>query len=171
MSGKNKEIGLLVLLLMVAVFITACGEGGEGGSAHNKGSNCLGCHGFSLAATVYQDANNVTPCNAKLHVRFLDPITKAVVIDSTTLGDVTSSGNFYVRSGSITGIYDTQIIAGDGTILAQSILPHTFTTGYNASNPADMNNRYSCNTCHTSPNPLNGTVGSLFVQQNLNKCQ
>lgn len=171
MSGKNKGIGLLILLFMVAVFLTACGEGGEGGSSHNKGSDCLGCHGFSLAATVYQDANNAVPCNGALHVQFLDPATKAVVIDSTTLGDVTSSGNFYVRGGYITGTYDTRIISGDGTILATSTLPHTFTVGYNAGNPADMNNRYSCNTCHRSPNPLNGSAGSLFVQQNLNKCQ
>lgn len=170
-SGRNKRLGLLMLLLMVAVLITACGEGGEGNSAHNKGTDCLGCHGFSLAATIYQDATNNAPCNGTLHVRFLDPVTKAVVINSATSGDVTSSGNFYVGGGYITGNYDAQIISGDGTILAQSVLPHTFTTGYNAGNPADMNNRYSCNTCHRSPNPLNGAAGSLFVQQNLNKCQ
>lgn len=173
MSGKNKGIGFLMLLLMVAVFITACGLGGEGGSAHNKGTNCLGCHPFSLAATVYQDANNATPCNGTLHVQFLsNPTDSTPVIDSTNLGDITSSGNFYVPSGIVTpGSYYTRIISGDGTILATSTLTHTFTTGYNASNPADMKNRYSCNTCHTSTNPQNGTAGSLFVQQNLNKCQ
>ena len=175
MSGKSKNIGILMLLPMVAAFITACGgggeggEGGEGGSAHNKGQDCLSCHNFSLAATVYQNAGNGTPCNGALHVQFLDSTTKAVVIDSTNLADVTSSGNFYIRREPITpGSYDMRIISGNGTVLAQSALPHTFTSGYKIGNAADMNNRYSCNACHKNP-PLNGATGSLFT--NVNKCQ
>lgn len=172
MTGKTKGIGFLLLLLVIALAITACGEGGgEGGSSHNKGADCLACHGFSIAATIYKDTANTNPCNGTLHLQFLDPATKEVVIDSTQLGDTSDTGNFYIRSASIQGNYDTRIIAGDGTVLAQSVLPHSFTTSYNSGNPADMNNRYSCNACHKSPDPLNGASGSLYVQQNVDKCQ
>lgn len=173
--------------------LSACGGGtdiGSGTGWHFQGRDCLSCHNVDLTAerhltvggTLFlspavnsvDDLNNA--CNASLRLQFLDAGFN-VVYDSVNYDDPNSKGyngrgNLFIlarRLASLQGLYFIRVMLGDGTMLAQSG-PHSFTSSFDKGNPADLANRYSCNSCH-STNPLNGAPGLMFATLNSDKCK
>lgn len=153
------------------------GEDGEGGgSSHYQGQDCLSCHKggehqLLIAGTVFSASNSTAPC-AGASLELLNPTTNAVVYATKNYysEDTNGIGNFFIKrenfSSIAQGSYIAKIISADGILLAQSAAPHAFSGN---TNTTDLNNRYSCNLCHTTP-PANGAPGPIYAQQNTDKC-
>ncbi len=164
---------------------------------HFQGRNCLGCHNVDLqperhlliAGTVFKSSNVSNPddvsqaCGGELYIQLLDS-SYNVVYDSRNYKDPNSKGykgkgNVFILKRLLSDItppdgYYIRIIDANGTTLAQSSTLHTFTSIFNfdpRENPTDGNNRFSCNTCHTYPNPQSGAPGYLYPQFNTNLCK
>jgi len=158
---------------------------------HFQGRDCLACHNVDLqdqknllfGGTVYKDStvtnkddlNNV--CGGDLIVNFIDSSTIATTYSSTNYVDPNSKGNkgkgniFILKRllSSSYGSFYIQITDKNGTVLATSTTPHNFNAQtYDINHPLDLNNRISCNACHTE-----GGVGlhPLYTQINKNLCQ
>ena len=102
-SILDKSLIALVAIAMVGM-LSACGdddEGTEGGGTHNAGRNCLDCHGWSYAGTVYTDATGATAAPN----RAVD-ITEASGAVVSFLTD--ANGNFY-GNGNPGGGYSSTV--------------------------------------------------------------
>jgi hypothetical protein len=127
---------LLCYLSFCIVFIvTSCREdlsdGGSssGSSSHNTGKNCLGCHSFKVAGSVYNSALSAAYAGAVMK------ITTSANGGGTLLATLTSdmTGNFYT-DGSVSfgsGVYVS--ITGSGG--AVKYMGTAITSG-------------ACNSCH-----------------------
>jgi hypothetical protein len=93
---------LSALVLAWSLSLTGCG--GEGGPDMRPGENCLACHGFSAAGTVFEasgaGAGGVT-------VRFLAPGSATTLTTAVTSG----SGNFRT-SASLGASFDIELSRG-----------------------------------------------------------
>lgn len=196
MVGIRGKSGILKGLLLCVALMAACGGPGSDvtGTAigwHFQGIDCLSCHNVDLTSQRHQlvagtffkntvlgdtyDLSNV--CNTPLRVQFLD-FNFRVKLDSRDYEDSASRGyrgmgNLFILMrmlDTLQGSYFIRILSEDGVKLAQSVTPHSFTSSFDKSNPADLMNRYSCNACH-SRNPVAGATGGIYAQTNVNKCQ
>lgn len=188
-----KIVLLALWVLIVFSMMTGCGTGGSGGAegggapkaqgVHYQGRDCLLCHNVDLgpnryltvAGTVFKtNTPNVDrlddACGGNLRILFLDS-NQSIVFDSGNYEDINSKGNngkgdIFILQRMLTGlrgIYSLKILSGSGVLLAQSALPHRFQTEFDPQHPADPNNTYSCDACH-SVQPLGGAAGPIFVQ-------
>lgn len=180
MQGKNNLTGLVFAILFMVLAADAAygwlgameGDGG-GNGPHYAGKDCMSCHkggehNLLVGGTVFAAYNSAVPC-AGASLQLLDPATNAVVYATKNYysEDANGTGNFYIKSASFAeGSYTMRIISADGSTLAQSGGPHSFSGNTNTTN---LNNRYSCNSCHATP-PSNGAVGPIYAQQNTSKC-
>lgn len=191
MAIFKKNISLLLAILFAAS-LSACGGTDVGNIVagwHFQGRDCLSCHMVDLqaqrhltvAGTVFKapsvndldDLNNV--CNGNLRLQFLDTGMR-VAFDSQDYEDQNSKGykgkgNIFIlnrKLASIQGLYFIKLLAEDGTLLAQSGI-HQFTSSFDRNNPADINNRYSCNACH-SLSPSGTAPGLIYPTINTNRC-
>ena len=126
-----------VLLLVLA----ACGGGGSpstpsapsspGTSSHNAGRDCLQCHGFSVAGTVYRD-DGVTPYPGATVRLTSEPAGGGEVLMSLVTD---RSGNFHT-----------------GEAVDWSRGPHTDVTGGTGTLRAMQEplRRGACNACHAT---------------------
>ena len=162
---------------------------------HFQGRNCLACHNVDLkperhllvAGTMFKQFNVENPddlskvCKGEFYLQFVDQ-NGNVIYDSRDYKDPNSrgyrgQGNVFIlmrKLGYISGNYYVRIIDKDGLTIAQSSTLHTFTdiNSYDPrTNPTDPSNRFSCNTCHTYPNPKGGAPGRIYPQFNLNLCK
>lgn len=157
---------------------------------HFQGRDCLSCHNVDLAesshlsigGTVYRSATSnrddlFNMCNSPVSLQILNGSN--IVYDTQTVNSANAPGfngksNLFALINDMpigTGAYTMRIVSSAGTVLAQSSTLHNLTTGFNAANPSDLNNRYSCNSCHQAPpNNKNGASGALFVQNNIADC-
>lgn len=191
MAKFRKKITLLLVILFAASF-SACGGTDVGNVTagwHFQGRDCLSCHMVDLqaqrhltvAGTVFKSAsvsdldNLDNVCNGTLRLQFLDTSLNTA-IDSKDYEDQNSKGykgkgNVFIlnrKLASLQGMYFIKLLAEDGTQLAQSGI-HQFTTSFDKNNPSDINNRYSCNACH-SLSPSGGAPGLIYPTSNTNKC-
>ena len=158
---------------------------------HFQGRDCLSCHNvdlgesshLSIGGTVYRSATSdmddlFEMCNARVHLQIDDGVSPPY--DTRNFNDINASGyfgksNMFALLNDMpigTGAYTMRVISDANTTLAESLpLSHSLTTGFDMTNPGDVNNRYSCNACHQAPpNNKNGAAGVVFVQQNLTDC-
>jgi len=115
------------------------GSGGAGGS-HNEGRNCLSCHGFASAGTVFTSLNaaNNTPGAAGYRIK----LSNGVVY-----GSARGTGNSRASSFPA-GKFTAQVIDPNGNVVNSS---------------ADMSHdasRRACNSCH-SASGNNGAPGRI----------
>ena len=127
----------LFLLFLSLIVITSCsddstdteGSSSTGDSSHNSGKNCLGCHSFKAAGSVYNLA--VTSAYSGAIIK----LTTGAGGTGTILATLTSdnSGNFYTSNAISfgTGIY-VSVTGTDGTVKTMS---SAITSG-------------ACNSCH-----------------------
>jgi len=176
----------------MALIFLGCGEDSDDpiSGVHFQGRDCLSCHNvdlglsshLSIGGTLYRSALSnpddlFEMCNSRVYLQILDGNT--VVYDTKTANNEYSAGyngksNLFALINTMpigTGAYTMRIVSSAGTTLAQSLTLHNLTTGFDPLNPTDLNNRYSCNSCHQAPpNNKNGTSGALFVQNNIADC-
>jgi len=179
---------------MLSLLFLGCGTDSETvepvSGVHFQGRDCLSCHNVDLGAsshlsvggTVYRSATSgiddlFEMCNSPVHLQIVDGT--AIVYDTKTVHAADTAGyngksNLFALLNDMpigTGAYTMRIISDVNTTLAESATLHSFTTGFDMTNPSDLNNRYSCNACHQAPpNNKNGAAGALFVQTNLADC-
>lgn len=179
---------------MAALVLLGCGTDSEPvepvSGVHFQGKDCLSCHNVDLAesshlsigGTVYRSALSESEdlfemCNSPVHLQILDGAT--IIHDTREVHAADTAGyqgksNLFALIDDMaigTGTYTMRIVSEANTTLAESSTLHNFTTGFNVIDPDDVNNRYSCNTCHQAPpNNSGGAAGLLFVQQNLADC-
>lgn len=136
MKTKGKWMVFLLLLLMVAVTIVACGgEGGENIS-HYQGYDCSNCHGFTMSGTVFtvKDAAGGNEANAANgYTVNLKRASDGAII--ATAGGARGYGNF-AWNGTITDSFYPQVIASNGAVVNRSSTVHAATS-------------LACNSCHT----------------------
>lgn len=100
-------------------------------ASHNAGRDCLGCHSFAVAGTVYR-ADGITP-NAGVAVRLTTEAAGGGTVVSTLTTD--ASGNFYTSAAVNFGAgLFTGVTSAAGTVRTMT---GTITNG-------------SCNRCHVS---------------------
>ena len=174
------------LSLLLSLLFIGCGGSdsesftpGVNTGVHFQGRDCLSCHNVDLQAsshlsiggTVYKaldsDKNDLNQaCSERLHIEFVGgPKTKdANPVNSPGFN---GRGNIFALIKDMpisSGSYNMRIVQDDGTVLVTSGTAHSFNTGFDKNNPSDLNNRYSCNTCHQAPpNNKNGAAGLLFA--------
>jgi hypothetical protein len=105
-------------------------------------------------------------CSERLHIEFGGPGLSTKGANPTDAAGFNGRGNIFalLKDMPITGTYAVSIVRDDGTVLATSGTDHPFMGGFDLDNPSDLNNRYSCNTCHQAvPNNLNATAGLLYA--------
>ena len=115
------------------------GSSGSGGS-HNEGKNCLSCHNFASAGTVFNSlkAANNTPGAAGYRIK---------LSTGTVYGSARGTGNS-VASSFPSGNFTAQVMDPNGNIVNSS---------------ADMSHngsRRACNSCHTASGN-NGAPGRI----------
>ena len=157
---------------------------------HFQGRDCLACHNVDLnedkhllvGGTLYKsstvsnqdDLNNV--CGGDFVINFLDGNWNTIY-SSKDYEDVNSKGykakgNLFILRRTLSQLtantFHIQITDKSGTVFAVSNYTHNFTTAdYDINNPADSQNRVSCNSCHIK----GGFTAPLYVQANVNKCK
>lgn len=109
--------------------------GAQASTSHNAGRDCLGCHGFGAAGTVYR-AGGTTPYPGAT-VRLLSPSGAADRVDLTLTTD--ASGNFYTNQRLSFGTGVSAQVTGTGGA------PRTMGT------PATSGR---CNGCHDALNRI-----------------
>ena len=121
----------------------------EGDSVvHHQGQNCMECHAFDSAATVYNDLRgkeNTSEGTAKGYS------VQLVLENHTVIQYRSARGYGNVRWNGDTGAIDNftaQVIDGQGNVVNNSL-----TNSHNVG-------RLACNTCHTQ-NGLNGAPGRI----------
>jgi hypothetical protein len=131
--GLNRVIHLLprstmrrplsAALLAFSLAIAGCGEDAGAGPDMRPGENCLACHGFSAAGTVFEasgaGASGVT-------VEFFTAGTNTLRTSVVTSG----SGNFHT-SAALPGSFDIKLVRGAAAPKLMSPAPSG-----------------ACNTCH-----------------------
>jgi len=115
------------------------GSGGSGGS-HNEGKNCLSCHGFASAGTVFGSlhAANYTPGAAGYRIK---------LSTGTVYGSARGTGNS-VASSFPSGNFTAQVMDPNGNIVNSS------------ANMSHNSSRRACNSCHTASGN-NGAPGRI----------
>lgn len=135
METKKKWLGFLLALLMVAATIIACGEGGEN-TSHYQGADCIQCHGFTMAGTVFTVVNaaggNETNA-ANGHTVNLKRASDGAIIAAA--GGARGIGNF-AWNGSISEPFFAQVLAPNGTVVNKSSTVHAASS-------------LNCNSCHS----------------------
>ena len=157
---------------------------------HFQGRDCLGCHNFDLkpdkhlrvATTLFKsptpsDIDNLDEtCNVDAAIEFIDSDSN-LIYSTAEYYDVNSAGNrgqgniFLLDrlfDSTLNGNYTIQIVERTtGMLLAKSSSnTHSFNgNDYSLSNPANDENRLSCNACHNI-----GRTSYLYVQFNTNLC-
>ena len=130
--------GLLILLsFCLMLVIASCSdetsntEGGSstGSSSHNTGKNCLGCHSFKAAGSVYNQT--LTSIYSGAIVKLTSGANGTGTILATLTSD--NTGNYYTNNSISfgTGIY-VSITATGGTV---KYMTKAITSG-------------ACNACH-----------------------
>lgn len=162
---------------------------------HFQGRNCLACHNVDLASekhlliggTVFKSADVSNPdditqaCGGNFYLQFVDQYGN-IIYDGRNYDDPNSEGhkgkgNIFILKRilqNLNGDFYVRIITQDGTLLAQSYTLHTFTdiNRYDPrNNPVDYFNRFSCNTCHTYPNPKGSAPGFIYPNISVNLCK
>lgn len=130
---------LVVIVLALSIGFFACekdeseedGQSGISGTSHNTGKNCMGCHRFTAAGSVYNKALTSAYAGAKV------TLTSQANGAGTVLGtySVNNSGSFYTSNsiGFGSGIY-VGVTGSSGTVKYMS---SAITSG-------------ACNSCHGS---------------------
>jgi hypothetical protein len=121
--------------------LAACGGGGDTPSnpsdpvrtSHNAGRDCLQCHGFSLAGTVYRDDGSVYP-GAVVRLTTQPGGGSEVVVSVTA----DASGNFFTNEPVSWGDGLYTDVQGTG---ARRLMEATVTGG-------------ACNSCHGGGNRI-----------------
>ncbi|MBF0290730.1 MAG: carboxypeptidase regulatory-like domain-containing protein [Nitrospinae bacterium] len=106
---KSSFLRLLAtgFIALSPVIISACGEhqklgeSGAGGSSHNEGRDCTGCHTANYAGTVYKSATGGVAPNAVVVITENNGTVLEVTADN--------SGNFYTSRGNPSGGYSVTI--------------------------------------------------------------
>ncbi len=116
------------------------GKGSGDGGSHNEGRNCLACHSFASAGTVFTSLNapDNTPGAAGYRIK---------LSDGTVFGTGYGTGNSYTYSFP-SGNYTAQVIDPNGNVVNSS---------------AEMSHdasRRACNSCHTATGN-NGAPGRI----------
>ena len=138
-TGGMRLLRILAPVLLLA--LGACSDSGDtpsgpsepARSSHNAGRDCLQCHSFSLAGTVYRDDGSVYP-GAVVRLTTRPGGGPDVLVNVTT----DASGNFYPN---------TPVSWGEGLYAdAQG-------TGASRSMVAPLTIG-ACNSCHTAQNRI-----------------
>lgn len=87
---------LLFVPIAAALLLAACGKdsnacGDSGGSTMCPGDDCLSCHGFKAAGTVFAGVTSTTPVSGAT-------VTIVPASGSTVTATTNSAGNFYTSS-------------------------------------------------------------------------
>ena len=189
---------MLRILFFLSGFLLTLSCGGSGSNSsvqgwHFQGRNCLACHNVDLkpeknllvGGTIFKALNVQNPdnlseiCTGPVYIQFLDQ-NYNVVYDSRNYVAQGSKGykgkgNFFILKrllNYLSGSYYVRLIDEKGNTLAQSLTLHTFTDieSYKPrEKPVDYTNRFSCNTCHTYPDPQGGAPG--FIYPNAKPCE
>jgi hypothetical protein len=104
---------LVILLIACEKNETESEDNGQSGTSHNVGKNCLSCHGFSAAGSVYNKA--LTSIYSGATIKLTSQANGAGTVLATITVD--GSGNFH-SSNSISfgsGIY-AGVTGSNGTI-------------------------------------------------------
>ena len=165
------KLTLLSSLILMMLILNSCNDSESDSTSkglHFQGRDCIACHNIDLqkekhliiGGTLFKNTlpsngeNLNTLCDEEMIINFLDEnnLSKVVhhSISSSSKGNK-GKGNFFMlqrENQAISGEYIMQIVNKKGTILAQSNRDHDFNTIL--INDADPENRYSCNSCHTS---------------------
>ena len=114
-------------------------SGGSGGG-HNEGINCLNCHNFASAGTVFNNlhATNYTPGSAGYRIK---------LSTGTVYGSARGTGNSLSYSFP-SGNFTAQVIDPNGNIVNSS------------ANMSHNSSRRACNSCHTASGN-NGAPGRI----------
>lgn len=138
MGTKKKWAVFLLAMLMVAATIIACGEGGEDDEhiSHYQGFDCIQCHGFTMAGTVFTlinaaGGNEVNAANGHT-VRLIRASDSATI---ATAGGARGIGNF-AWNGSLSEPFFAQVLAPNGTVVNKSSTVHAASS-------------LNCNSCHS----------------------
>jgi hypothetical protein len=113
------------------------GSSDTGSSSHNTGKNCLGCHSFKVAGSVYNSEFSTIYSGAKIK------ITTTAYGSGTVLANISSdkTGNFYTNNSISFGSGVYVCVTGSGGTV--KYMTSTITSG-------------DCNSCH------NGTTTSTI---------
>lgn len=157
---------------------------------HNQGKDCLACHNVDLqderhllfGGTVYktenvtntEDLNSV--CGGNLNVNFWNSTRTSLIFASKDYVDPNSKGNrgkgnIFILQRMLNTIapnnYYIEITDENATVLTSYL--HQFSgQDYDINNPANSNNRISCNACHSA----GGIQNPIYVDSNKqNLCQ
>jgi len=169
----------MLFLVTVVFFLGGCGDDSDpiATGVHFQGRDCLSCHNkdltpnshLSIGGTVYRsatsDKNNLNAtCTERLYVNFGGTVGSTKDAVPATSSGWLGRGNIFaliVNMPVESGSYVLQITREDGTVLKTST-SHPMLTGFNTSDPQDLNNRYSCNACHQAPpNNVGASEGLL----------
>jgi hypothetical protein len=123
---------ILAALLAGSLALSGCGSEDKSGPDMRPGENCLACHGFSAAGTVY-DATGAGA--AGVTVRFLTAGTTTAQASAVTSG----SGNFHTSAPLVTP-FDIE--------LSRAGLTRTMSSASGA-----------CNTCHAAGGSKGHIIG------------
>lgn len=135
MSGKSKGLGFLMLLLMIALTLLACGEGSEHIS-HYQGDVCLNCHNFTVSGTVFTLINETGGSEANAANSFTVRLKSASGLLIASAGTARGYGNF-AWNGSVTEGFLPEVVAPNGSVVNRAATVH-------------LASSVSCNSCHTS---------------------
>ena len=162
--------------------------------SHFQGRDCLACHNVDLqqernllvGGTLFKNlnvsnVNNMSQnCGGDFVVEFLNPLSSPAIITSTDYENLNSKGyqgkgNIFMLSrilGSLNGDYYIRIKDRLTNItMAQSTTLHSFgALSYDLTNPADLSNRNSCNTCHQQVGQA-GAAGFMYANVRPDLCK
>jgi hypothetical protein len=126
-------------LAAFTALLAACGGGGSNNAEMRPGENCLACHSFSVAGTVFPTATSAANAG-------LDGVS-VIITDAngaeTTL-TTNAVGNFYTGAALAQPLRSVRVVHG-GATAAMVGTP----TG-------------ACSTCHALP-PSSGAPGRVYV--------
>lgn len=137
MRERKKWAVFLLALIMVAATIIACGDGEDDEHiSHYQGADCIQCHGFTLAGTVFTTVNaaggnEINAANGHT-VRLVKASDGSTI---ATAGVTRGIGNF-AWNGTISEPYFAQVLSPGGIVVNRAITPHAASS-------------LNCNTCHT----------------------
>ncbi len=145
-----KKLYILSGILLIP-FISACED--EGNSVvHHQGQNCLSCHSFTSAATIYNDLRGKYDTN----VNTANGYTIQLLLDNGT--------TIKYRQGNGHGNVLWKGDAGDVNDFTAQVLD----TNGNVVNRSEKNShhvgRLACNICHSELG-LNGAPGRIVSYQ------
>lgn len=104
----NKTFSFLLISLTIST--AGCGlfEDEEGSATHNPGQNCIECHGFSYAGTIYNDADGTSAVDGAT-ITIIQADGRELVLMSN------SAGNFFTSAGNPSSGFDVSVTDGTNT--------------------------------------------------------